>query len=81
MFIYETKLRSILKALSFGIIELIVEILILSFFVEIGVAIGLAVFFEVIYFIMRFLFERAWNKINFGRNVVCKKSWKGCDIK
>lgn len=69
MVVYETKLRSILKALSFGLMELIVDTIILSFFVELGVAIGLAVFFEVIYFMMRFGFERVWNRINFGRGV------------
>ncbi len=66
----ETKLRSLLKVISFRIIEISVDTFILSFFVTAPLALGLAVSLEVICFSLHFGFERIWNKINFGRQIV-----------
>jgi uncharacterized membrane protein len=73
--VYETRKRSLLKAVSFRVIEVVVDTLILSFFVTVPIAIGLAVVLEFICFLLHFLFERVWNKIDYGR-VIKKK----CDM-
>jgi len=68
----ETRTRSLLKALSFRIIEISVDTFILSFFVTTPVALGLAITLELICLLLHFVFERGWNKINFGRKIVRK---------
>ncbi len=68
--VHETKTRSLLKALSFRVIEISVDTLILSFFVTPAVALGLAISLEVICFLLHFAFERVWNKIHFGRHII-----------
>ncbi len=65
--INETRLRSLLKAASFRIIEIAIDAFILSFFVHIGIAIGLAIGLEVMCFALHYIFERIWNKISYGR--------------
>ena len=67
--VYETKTRSLLKAISFRFIEIAVDTVILSFFVTPVVAVGLAIALEVICFVLHFAFERGWNKINYGRHI------------
>jgi len=69
MKIYETRRRSLLKAVSFRIIEVGVDILILSFFVAPEVAVGLAVAMELTCFGLHYGFERMWNKSDYGRFV------------
>jgi len=69
MKVYETRKRSLLKAISFRIIEIAVDTAILSIFVSPPVAIGLAVALEGICFLLHFGFERIWNKIDYGRQV------------
>ena len=68
--VYETKMRSILKATSFRIIEIAIDAFILSFFVETHIAIGLSVALETTCLILHYTFERVWNTISYGRDVV-----------
>jgi len=67
--VYETKKRSLIKAVSFRVIEIAVDSLILSFFVTPAVAISLAVAIEGLCLSVHFIFERIWNKINYGRHI------------
>ena len=76
--VHETRTRSLLKALSFRIIEIAVDTFILSFFVTVPVALGLAIALEVTCFLLHFGFERVWNKIHFGRIIIHEK---GSDVK
>ena len=69
MKVNETKKRSLLKAVSFRIIEIIVDSAILSVFVDIQIAIGLAITLEVVCLILYYLFERIWNKTDYGREI------------
>jgi uncharacterized membrane protein len=66
----ETRRRSLLKAVSFRILEIAVDSLILSFFVTPIIAVGLAVSIEFTCFALHFVFERVWNKIDYGRHIV-----------
>jgi len=68
--VYETKTRSLLKAISFRFIEIAVDTAILSFFVTPVIAVGLAIALEGICLLLHFAFERGWNKINFGRHII-----------
>jgi uncharacterized membrane protein len=68
--VHETRKRSLIKAFSFRIIEIGVDTLILSFFVTVPVALSLAVGIEFTCFLLHFLFERIWNKINYGRLII-----------
>ncbi|GEM_PF-1400897 len=68
--IHETRARSLLKAISFRVIEIAVDTAILSFFVEVHIALTLAVVLELICFVLHYFFERIWNKIHFGRHEV-----------
>lgn len=70
MKVYETRKRSLLKAISFRIIEIAIDSLILSFFVTIPVAVGLAIAIEATCFLLHFVFERVWNKIDYGRHIL-----------
>lgn len=74
--VYETKLRSFLKAVSFRLIEITVDTIILSFFVTPPVAFGLSVTLELICLLLHFVFERIWNKIQYGRIIVSGKGNK-----
>jgi len=67
--INETKIRSLLKAASFRVIEIALDSAILSLFVEIPVAVGLAIGLETICFSVHYIFERVWNRISYGRNI------------
>ena len=67
--IYETRMRSFWKAVSFRLIEIAVDTLILSFFVKVPVAVGLAVALEVICLVLHYVFERVWNRSNYGRKI------------
>jgi len=67
--VYETRKRSLIKAVSFRVIEIAVDSLILSFFVTPAVAIGLAISIEGLCLLAHFIFERIWNKINYGRHI------------
>ncbi len=69
MQINETRSRSLLKAISFRVLEIIIDSLILSFFVGVYIAVGLSVVLEVTCLILHYIFERIWNKINYGREV------------
>ena len=70
MRITESRKRSLAKALSFRAIEIAVDALILSIFVETHVAIGLAVGLELVCLVLHFVFERIWNRIDYGRKVI-----------
>ena len=70
MKINETKKRSLLKAISFRIVEITASSLVLSHFVTAYEAIGLAVMLEGICFGLQYLGERIWNKIQWGREIV-----------
>jgi len=67
MRVNETRRRSLLKAVSFRILEIAVDSVILSFFVTTAVAVGLAILLEGLCLAAHFIFERVWNKINYGR--------------
>lgn len=67
--IYETRMRSFWKAVSFRGIEVAVDTLILSFFVEVPVAVGLAIALEVLCLILHYIFERVWNRSDYGREI------------
>jgi len=63
-------MRSLLKSISFRIIEIVIDSLILSIFVQPAVAIGLAIGLESICLILHFFFERVWNHIQYGREII-----------
>jgi len=67
--INETRKRSLLKAVSFRIVEIAVSTGILSCFVDIKVALGLAVSIELICLCLHYGCERIWNKIPYGRYI------------
>jgi len=70
MKINETRKRSLLKAVSFRVIEIVVDALILSVFVSPEVAIGLAVLLELLCLGLHYGCERIWNRIPYGRHIV-----------
>ena len=65
--INETRKRSLLKAISFRILEIAVDTLVLSFFVAPVVAVMLAISLEGLCFILHYFFERLWNLSDYGR--------------
>jgi len=69
MRINETNKRSLLKAISFRILEIAIDSVILSVFVTPPTAIGLAAGLETTCLVLYFVFERIWNRINYGREV------------
>lgn len=70
MKINETRKRSLLKAISFRVIEVALDTLILSFFITPAIAFGVAVAVEVMCLILHYIFERIFNKISYGREIV-----------
>ena len=70
MRINETRKRSLLKAVSFRLIEIALDAIILSIFVSPQVAITLAVILEGLCLGLHFGFERIWNKIQYGRHII-----------
>ncbi len=69
MRVHETRRRSLLKAVSFRVIEITVDTLILNIFVPATTALVLAITLEGICFALHFIFERVWNRINYGRYI------------
>jgi len=69
MKINETRKRSLLKAISFRVVEITASSIVLSFFVAPYKAIGLAVLLEGLCFGLQYLGERAWNRISYGREI------------
>ena len=65
--ITETRMRSLLKAVSFRIIEVLVDSFILFIFVKPYEAVGLAILFESICLGLDYLKERIWDKTDYGR--------------
>ena len=70
MKVNETRKRSLLKVVSFRVIEIALDTLILSFFVTPAVAVGLAVSLEVLCLMLHYAFERIWNRVAYGREIV-----------
>ena len=70
MRINETRKRSLLKAVSFRIIEIALDSLILSWFVELEVEITLAILLEGLCLGLHYGFERVFNKIQWGRHII-----------
>ena len=70
MKVNETRRRSLLKASSFRVLEIALDSLILSIFLSPPVAIGVAVLLEVLCFVLHFSFERVWNRIEYGRQII-----------
>lgn len=66
----ETRKRSLLKAVSFRVIEIALDSLILSIFVSPEIAVALAVLLECLCFALHYGFERAWNRVNYGRHIM-----------
>lgn len=67
--IHETRKRSLVKAVSYRIIEIVVDTFILSFFVELNVAFTLAVVLEVMCLLLHYTFERFADRIQWGRYI------------
>ena len=70
MRVNESRKRSLLKAVSFRIIEVAIDTAILSYFVSAPVAFGLSVGLEVLCLLSHYIFERLFNRINYGREVI-----------
>ena len=70
MKVTETRKRSLFKAISFRIIEIAIDTFILSIFIDLHVALGLAIVLELTCLLLHFLFERVWNRIDYGRNII-----------
>jgi len=68
--INETRKRSLLKAVSFRILEIAIDAIILSIFVSPQLAVTLAVLLEGLCLGLHFGFERVWNKIEYGRHII-----------
>jgi uncharacterized membrane protein len=62
-------MRSLLKAVSFRVVEIAVSTGILSFFVSPEVALGLAIGIELVCFALHYGCERIWNRISYGRYI------------
>ena len=69
MKINETRKRSLLKAVSFRVIEIALDSLILSIFVSPRIAITLAIVLEGLCLALHYGFERLWNRTDYGRHV------------
>ena len=70
MRINETRKRSLAKAVSFRVLEIALDTLILSFFITPAIAFGVAVSLEVLCLVLHYTFERIWNKVGYGREIV-----------
>ena len=70
MKINETRRRSLLKAVSFRVIEIAFDFCVLVWFVELHQAIWMAILFESVCMGLDYLKERGWNKSNYGREIV-----------
>ena len=70
MRVNETRKRSLLKAISFRILEVAIDAVILSIFVSPQLAVTLAVILEGLCLALHFGFERVWNRIEYGRHIV-----------
>jgi len=68
--INETRKRSLLKAISFRVFEIGLDTLILSFFITPAIAFAVAVAVEVMCLILHYIFERIFNRISYGREIV-----------
>jgi len=77
MKINETRKRSLLKAVSFRLIEIALDTLILSIFVSPQIAITLAVLLEGLCLALHYGFERVFNKIQWGRDIVKESENEG----
>ena len=69
MIFCETRRRSLIKSVSFRIIEVIFTSMLLSLFVDAPIAVGLSVASEGICFTLHYIGERVWNKISYGRYI------------
>ena len=69
MMIHETRKRSLVKAISYRVIEVLVDTLILSFFVDLQVAFWLAVGLEGMCLLLHYTFERGFDRIQWGRYI------------
>jgi len=69
MEVYETRFRSLLKAVSFRVIEIIASTVVLAHFVAVATAVGLAVLLEGMCLVLHYIFERATNRIQWGREI------------
>ena len=76
MKINETRKRSLLKAVSFRVIEVAIDTVVLWYAYEMlqpftpAKAFALAVFMEATCFSVHYIFERVWNKTDYGREIV-----------
>lgn len=69
MKIYESRGRSLLKAISVRIIGIALDAFILSFFVEAHTATALAFALEGVCLLSHYAIERGWNRIQWGRYI------------
>lgn len=69
----ETPMRSFLKTMGFRVVEVLVDTLLLEFInpvVQENLIIAITI--ELICWLLSFVWERLWNKIDYGREVVAK---------
>ena len=67
--IHETRKRSLVKAISFRILEVAFGTLILSSRMETSLALSYAVIIESMCMCLHYLFERGWNRVQWGRYI------------
>ena len=67
MKVNETRVRSLLKTVSFRIIEIVTVTVIFLVFMASFLALGLVAVLELTCFALHYCFKRAWNKVNFRR--------------
>lgn len=79
----ETKKRSLLKAVTARIMEVIVDTLLFEFFFGLlglegmlHISLGIAISIEFLCFLTCYVNERAWNRIQWGRKIEIKKKRK-----
>jgi len=77
--VHETKSRSILKAVSFRIVEITVTTLLFATQMDSWTAFLFALAAESLCLTLTYIAERVWNRINYGRHIfrgkcgVCQK--------
>ena len=67
--IHETRKRSLVKAISYRVIEILLDTWILSYFVGVKVALPLAVALEGMCLLLHYTFERGWDRVQWGRYI------------
>ena len=69
--VHETNKRSLVKAIGFRIIEVLVDMIIgiVLFGLEPAMALGYSILVEIACFSLYYVWERIWTRIEYGRHV------------